>query len=139
MKYLKKFNESFDDNYDDDMNKYLEYLDEDYLHNAIDNYLAFLKDDGFQFEFDENYDGDAYINMTKEVDDDEVNFDYSEIDDIFSPFLELLSKKYDSLAVSISVSENKNRNVSIDSLISGEISPNNIEYISLYIYQKDNY
>lgn len=138
MKYLKKFNESFDED-DDNMDKYLEYLDEDYLHSAIDNHLSFLIDDGFQFEFEENYDGDAYINMTKEVDDDEVNFDYSEIDDTFSPFLELLSEKYDSLAVSMSISENENRNVSIDSLISGEISPNNIEYISLYIYQKDSY
>lgn len=142
MEYLRKFNEFNEDiEYDEygiNMDAYLKYLDIENLEIMIKDYLSYLKDDGFKIEFVEDDDGDLYIDVKKE---NKNIFDYSDIEDIFSPFLILLTEKYDYDTLKIYInSENINEMdlYEFNDLINQKISPTKIENLCVYIYPKNN-
>lgn len=135
MKFLKKFNEDLQDyDSDFDLENYHKYLDYDNLIIMSDNYLAYLKDDGYKIEYDENYDGDVYLELKKD-DETDSEYNFSDVEDILSPFLIILSSKYDTLSIYIETTiTNTSKTYDIDNLLNGVESPTNIESIFIYIY-----
>ena len=82
MKFLKKFNEN-----------------KDTLSDFCDNYLAYLKDDGFIVDigFSEDKPANQITISKKGSSDDKLVFDSSEVIDVIIPFVEVLKENYDIL------------------------------------------
>ncbi len=114
MKHLRKFNET---------------KIGDSVKEFCDNYLSFLKDNGFTCYVNGN-NFNTHITITKTSNDFNVlRFKYSDIADDFIPFLNLLSKKYKISFNNVGLNTYKpqrklseyNRLFSIDQILNNEV------------------
>jgi hypothetical protein len=117
MKYLMRFNETIAD----DINK------------LCDDYLSFLKDNGFTCNVDNFNKYTKYLSIYKGYDEwKKVRFNWSEVSDDFIPFLELLHNKYKIAFNTVSFSgyepirklSQYNKLFSIGEILNGEVPYN---------------
>lgn len=136
MRHLKKFNESISKEVT------IEELEE-----FCDEYLAYLKDNGFEIDifepmgiFKKYTDKLNYI--TIKIKKGFYEFYWSEIEDDFIPFFQMLITKYnlvnfyENFCVEITNTRNQDKYLTKDNIINDNLSSTQLHYVSIKINKK---